>query len=148
MAKIHEAIATVFGLGHLPWAPGTWGSAAGLALCLALHGMPIVYFAVFAVIFAVGIAAADAVRRKDGVKDPSYVVIDEFSCVFLVFAFVPMTVVHVVLGFALFRFFDIVKPEPIRSVERIKGGWGIMLDDAVAAVYANLILQILRITGV
>jgi phosphatidylglycerophosphatase A len=148
MAKVHEIIATVFGLGHLPAAPGTWGSAAGLVLCLLLYDVPVLYFMVFVVIFVVGGIAAGALEKKDGVKDPSYVVIDEFACVFIVFVFIPVTILHVVLGFVLFRFFDVIKPPPIRAIERIGGGWGIMLDDAAAAIYANLILQILLLLGI
>lgn len=143
MAKVHEIIATVFGLGHLPVAPGTWGSAAGLVLCLLLHNVPVLYFIVFAVLFVVGGMAAGTLEKRDGVKDPSYVVIDEFACIFIVFAFIPVTILHVVLGFALFRLFDVIKPPPIRAIERIGDGWGIMLDDAAAAIYTNLILQIL-----
>ena len=148
MAKAHEMIATVFGLGHFPFAPGTWGSMAGLVLCLFLHDVPALYFAVLALLFIIGGIAAGKVEREDGVKDPSYVVIDEFSCVFIVFAFIPVTILHVVLGFALFRLFDVIKPPPIRSLEKMGGGWGIMLDDAAAAVYANIILQLLLLFGI
>lgn len=131
------------GLGHLGMAPGTWGSAAGTLLALALHRFPIVYFAVFLIIFVIGGRASGRVERECGVKDPSYVIIDEFASMFIVFAFVPINPVYVILGFVFFRFFDIVKPPPIKSLEKISGGWGIMLDDALAAVYVNLILQVL-----
>lgn len=148
MIKKHELIATVFGLGHLPVISGTWGSLAGLVLCLLLHGYPVVYFLVFAALFVFGGRSAVAVEKEDGVKDPTYVVIDEFACIFLVFAFTPVRPVYVVTGFILYRLFDIVKPQPIRLLENKGGGWGIMFDDAMAAVYANLILQGMKLLGV
>ena len=148
MEKAHKMIATVFGLGNLPFAPGTWGSLAGLVLCLFLHDVPLLYFTVFTILFVIGGIAAGLIERRDGVKDPSYVVIDEFACVFIVFAFIPVTIPYVILGFVLFRLFDVIKPPPIRSIEKMGGGWGIMLDDAAAAVYANIILQGLRLMGI
>lgn len=146
--KKHETIATVFGLGHLGVAPGTWGSVAGMMLALVLHRFPIVYFAVFIALFVIGGKASGRTAREHGVKDPSYVIIDEFSSMFIVFAFVPVNPVHAVLGLIFFRFFDIVKPPPIKRLEAIEGGWGIMLDDALAAVYSNLLLQVLLFIGV
>jgi phosphatidylglycerophosphatase A len=146
--KKHEAIATVFGLGHLGMAPGTWGSVAGMFLALVLHRFPVVYFAVFITLFVIGGKASGLIEREHGVKDPSYVIIDEFSSMFIVFAFVPIKPVYVILGLISFRVFDIIKPPPIKRLETIEGGWGIMLDDALAAVYANLILQVLCFIGV
>lgn len=148
MIKKHEMIATVLGIGHLPVISGTWGSLAGLVPCLLLHDRPLLYFTVFAALFAFGGISAAAVEKEDGVKDPTYVVIDEFASIFLVFAFVPVRAAYVITGVILYRVFDIVKPPPIRLLENKGGGWGIMFDDAMAAVYANLILQGMKLLGV
>jgi phosphatidylglycerophosphatase A len=143
MKKAYDLIATVCGLGRLPFAPGTWGSLAGLGLCLVLHGYIILYIAVFAVLFAAGVVSASKFEDTDGRKDPPQVVIDEFACIFLVFLLVPLKTPIILTGFILYRLIDIFKIPPMRSLERLKGGWGIMLDDLAAGIYANLILQIL-----
>ena len=143
MKKAYDLIATVCGLGRLPLAPGTWGSLAGLGLCLILHGHMILYIAVFAVIFAAGVISAGKFEDMGGRKDPPQVVIDEFACIFLVFLLVPLKTPIILTGFILYRLFDIFKIPPMRSLEKLKGGWGIMLDDLAAGIYANLILQIL-----
>ncbi len=141
--NIHKHIATVFGLGHIAFAQGTAGSLAGLVPCLALHGYPFVYAACFLALFAAGVVSSGKVEAETGLKDPSYVIIDEFACVFVVFLFIPITVLTVIAGFGLYRLFDIIKPPPIRFIEKVKGGWGIMLDDLLAAIYANLALQVI-----
>lgn len=142
-SKIYDLIGTVFGLGNLPLFPGTWGSLGGLALCLLLHKSPKLYITAFILLFIIGLIASAKIEKNTGQKDPSYVVIDEFACIFLVFLAVPMSTATVITGFVLYRFMDIVKIPPIRALETLEGGWGIMLDDAMAAVYANLTLQIL-----
>ena len=138
-----KMIATVLGLGYFPVGSGTAGSLAGLALCVMLHGNMALYSVVFVLLFAAGVISSGKVEKALGEKDPSMVVIDEFACIFVVFALVPLTTATVVTGFVLFRIIDIVKPPPMRSIERIGGGWGIMLDDLMAGIYSNLILQIL-----
>lgn len=134
-------VATVFNLGKLPVFPGTWGSAGGLLLCLALHKFVVLYVAVFLAIFFAGVIASGRIEHLARIKDPSYVVIDEFACIFVVYFLVPITATNVIAGFMLYRLFDIIKLQPIRRLEKIHGGWGIMLDDLMAAVYTNLILQ-------
>jgi len=136
-------IATVFNLGRLPVAPGTWGSLGGLLLCLVLHDYPVVYVAVFIGLFILGGISAGKVEAEEGVKDPSCVVIDEFACIFPVFFLIPLKPAYIFIGFLIYRLIDIVKIPPARSLERIKGGWGIMLDDLMAGIYTNLILQLI-----
>ncbi len=145
MKKTSELIATVFGLGYAPIAPGTVGSLAGLGLCLLLHGYIVLYFLVFIVLFAAGIISAGRMEAESGGKDPSCVVIDEFACIFLVFLFVPLKPFFIITGFILYRLIDIIKIPPARSLEDLGGGWGIMLDDFAAGIYANLILQVLKL---
>lgn len=140
---IMHIIGTVFGLGHLPIAPGTWGSLAGLGFCLLLHDDPVLYITAFIVSFILGIIASHKLEKKWGMKDPSSVVIDEFASIFIAFLLIPITVPIVITGFILYRVIDIIKLPPMRSLERLKGGWGIMLDDLMGAIYTNLILQIL-----
>ena len=143
MKKIHDIIATVGGLGRLPLAPGTWGSLAGLGLCLILHGNTVWYLITFVALFAVGVISSDKVEAESGQKDPRSVVIDEFACIFLVYLFIPLNLSVIIAGFVLYRVFDITKVPPMRSLENLKGGWAIMLDDLAAAIYSNLILRIL-----
>ncbi len=141
--KTAYAIATVFNLGRLPMAPGTWGSLGGLLLCLVLHSYPVVYVFVFIGLFILGVISAGKVETEEGIKDPSLVVIDEFTCIFPVFFLIPLKPAYIFIGFLIYRLMDIVKIPPARSLERIKGGWGIMLDDLVAGIYTNLILQLI-----
>ena len=143
MKKAYETISTVFGIGRVPAAPGTAGSLAGLFLCLILHGYPAVYVGVFLFLFAAGVISAGNMEKETGEKDPQSVVIDEFACIFLVFFLVPISPLTVITGFILYRLIDILKIPPMRALERVKGGWGIMLDDLVAGVYANAALQVI-----
>ena len=141
--KIYRLIATVFGLGYAPIAPGTVGSLAGLVLCIVLGQHLVLYVLAFIVFFGVGVVAADKVSKETGIKDPSIVVIDEFACIFVAFLLVPLNAATVITGFIIYRIIDIIKVYPMRSAEEIEGGWGIMLDDLIGGIYTNLILQIL-----
>ncbi|MGA0133574.1 MAG: phosphatidylglycerophosphatase A [Opitutales bacterium] len=150
-------VATLGPLGRLK-APGTWGSAAGLlwwALVVRLahakgwhHELIFDLLVVAAAVFICGVAAF-----MIGKKDPSEVILDEFAAMPLVFLFnkdvyhsEPRTsLLLVVLGFVLFRLFDITKPLGIRALEKLPGGLGIVMDDVLAAAYANLALQALAL---
>jgi phosphatidylglycerophosphatase A len=142
MKKIHEKISTIFGLGYFPVAPGTVGSLAGLILCLLLHKYVLFYALTFVVLFALGVVSSGKVEKEKDLKDPPFIIIDEFACIFLVFFLIPLTPARVVIGFIIYRVIDILKPPPGRSLEKLKGGWGVMLDDAMAAIYTNLLLHI------
>ena len=144
-------IATLGPLGRLK-APGTWGSAAGLlwwALVVRLahakgwqHELAFDALVVLMAILLCGVAAAIL-----GKKDPSSIVLDEFAAMPLVFLFNPhvsggpTSFVFILLGFLFFRLFDITKPFGIKALEKLPGGFGIVLDDVMAAIYANLALQ-------
>ncbi|MFH1877684.1 MAG: phosphatidylglycerophosphatase A, partial [Candidatus Omnitrophota bacterium] len=119
---IHYVFATVFGTGFIPFAPGTWGSLAGLALCMVLHSHLILYLAVFVVLFFSGVFCSGKVEAASGEKDPSIVVIDEFACIFPAFLFVRMDLPIIVIGFVLYRVFDILKVPPMRRMEGLNGG--------------------------
>ncbi|MDP8299854.1 MAG: phosphatidylglycerophosphatase A [Candidatus Tantalella remota] len=140
---VYYLIATVLGLGRAPLAPGTVGSLTGLFLCFVLRGHLLLYAIVFLVLFAAGVIASARVEETSEEKDPSMIVIDEFACIFVAFFLVPMTWPAVITGFILYRVLDIVKIPPMKSLEDLHGGWGIMLDDLMAGIYTNLALHIL-----
>ena len=138
-----QLLATGFGVGLLPKAPGTWGSLFALPAAwgiVAATGQPGLALAA-AGVFVLGIWAAGACVEKQGIQDPSPVVIDEIAGQWAVLVLVPMDLIHYGVGFVLFRAFDILKPWPVGWADReIKGGLGIMLDDALVAGYAAAVL--------
>lgn len=140
-------IATWFGAGLLPKAPGTWGSLAALPpawLIFHYGGAEALVIGAF-VAFVLGTWAAGVYAKAQGKPDPSQVVIDEVAALWLILATVPPAAVAWIGAFLCFRVFDIVKPWPVGLADRkVKGGFGIMLDDIVAAIYAMLVLLFLR----
>lgn len=163
------AIATAFGLGYLPTAPGTWGSLGGVALyALVQYHFPLDFLPgtrpsnvgrafwlawtslpVTVVLALAGVWAASRAARFAAKKDPQFVVIDEVSGQYLTY-FLSLTLLnwkYLLLGFILFRVFDIWKPFPARQAESLPGGLGIMADDWIAGIYAALGLWIARAIG-
>jgi phosphatidylglycerophosphatase A len=144
-------IATGLGSGYFPVAPGTAGSAVGLALVIALRqtslttpGLAVCLAILTGLLFVVGVWSAGKAEKILGRVDPGQVVIDEVAGQVLTFVATPrVTWIGLIAGFILFRAFDIVKPFPARRAERFPGGWGIMLDDVVAGVYSLVALVIL-----
>jgi phosphatidylglycerophosphatase A len=138
-------IATAGYCGYFPFAPGTIGSAAGLLVYLFVWwtGSPAVEAGLIAVLFAAGVWSGTTAERYFGGIDPGPVVIDEVVGMLITLAFIPVGWSGAVAGFFLFRLFDVFKPWPARSLERLHGGLGVMADDAMAAVYANLSLRLL-----
>ena len=138
-------VATGFGFGHLPWVPGSWGSLLAL-VCgweIATAGGRIALAAAAIIGFALGCWASARVAAASGLHDPRFVVIDEIAAQWLVLVAMPLDGRWYAAAFLLFRVFDIVKPWPIRLVERrVPGGLGIMLDDVMAAIYALALLLI------
>ena len=145
MTRLAVFIATAGYCGYFPIAPGTAGSAAGLLVYLLVWwaGSPILEVAAIALIFAAGTWAATHAERYFGGIDPGPVVIDEVLGMLITLAFIPAGWVAVLAGFVLFRVFDIIKPYPANRLEKFHGGFGIMADDAMAGVYANLALRAL-----
>ena len=137
-------IATGFGSGLVPVAPGTAGSAVALVLfwLTTLPGIGWLPAAGFVVVLVAGFWSAGEAARRLGKEDPGAVVIDEFAGQFLALLALPHTWLVLVSGFLLFRLFDIVKPPPARRFEKLHGATGIMADDLVAGLYANLLLQL------
>lgn len=137
-------LASWFGSGLVPVASGTFGTIAGVplvvltALLKPLYAGPLVF-----VFMVIAVWASDVSRRLVGKRDPSEVVIDEVAGFLLALFYVPISWVNVCLGFCLFRVFDIWKPFPVRKLEALRGGLGIVADDLMAGIYANLGLRIL-----
>ena len=140
--KIALILATWFGIGLVPVVPGTFGTLAAVPLVLLLNYLG-EWYGVFAlvVITIVAIRVSDRTQELLGRTDPSEVVIDEVAGFLATMLLFPASLVNVGLGFILFRFFDIVKPWPVRQTERLKGGFGIVVDDLLAGVYAHLVLR-------
>lgn len=146
MEKFHQLISTCLGIGYTPKGGGT---IAALVCCIAW------YFAwtggnehfweqglVTALVLAIGIWSAGKMEEKWG-KDSYRIVIDEVAGMCLSLLFIPVRWQYLVIGLALFRFFDIAKPLYIRKMEQLNGGWGVMMDDMLAGLYSNLVLQVI-----
>ncbi len=151
MDKIFMFIATGAYSGYLPKAPGTWGSALGVLLWLLLSRLSMSsYLPLVAALFIIGVICAGAAEKIVDRGDPGIVVIDEIVGQLIALATVPMKPVPILLAFALFRFFDILKPFPIGWFDQhIHGGMGIMLDDVIAGIYALILVKlILHFSGI
>ena len=138
---------TVFKIGYLPIAPGTWGSLAALIVWYVLvgHISSITLIVLIVVIFALGVYTSSLIEINLTIKDPSIVVIDEWVGQWIVLLFLPKSMVWGLVAFLLFRLFDIWKPYPISKLDNMHGGWGIMLDDVLAGIYALVVISILRV---
>ena len=141
------AIATVFGIGYVPVAPGTFGSAAGLALWMLLPASAAVQGATIVALFVMGSIAGNVAERHFGRTDPRYVVIDEVMGMLITLFLIPVSLAQAVLGFLIFRAADVIKPYPADRLERLHGGVGVMADDAMAAIYANVALRAILAFG-
>ena len=143
-------IAFGFGTGAVPYAPGTFGTLPGVAVVWAMAGLsPAVYATVACALFGFGVWICARTSRDIGVHDHPGIVLDEIVGFVVTMTAVPVTLWTLCAGFVLFRFFDIVKPWPIRYLDRnLKGGLGIMLDDVAAGACAAAGLHlILIVTG-
>ena len=139
---LSTAIATALWSGYFPIAPGTVGSAVGLVLFWPMARLsPAVQATVIAIGFLAGVVAATRVARGVGIEDPGIVVWDEVVGMWTSLAFLPFTPTDAIAGFFLFRILDVFKPWPARQLESLHGGWGIMSDDLMAGIYANLLLR-------
>jgi len=146
-------LATGFGAGYSPFAPGTFGSLVGVAIFLLVQGVsPVLYILIVLLVTLVGIPISGAAESVFGEKDSQKIVIDEIAGQMIaLFAVVAIGGVEpysarfgilVIAGFVLFRIFDIWKPYPVKNFEKLGGGAGVMLDDVAAGLYALLFLSI------
>jgi phosphatidylglycerophosphatase A len=148
----HPAVvlATWFGAGLLPVAPGTWGSLAALPFAWVIGGRwgAAGLLVAAGCVFALGWWASEIIGRASGLKDPGAIVIDEVAAQWVVVAVAPTDLAAYILGFFLFRIADILKPWPASWADRrLRGGLGVMLDDIIAALYAGALLAALLSVG-
>jgi phosphatidylglycerophosphatase A len=147
--KLIKLLATGFGAGLAPVAPGTAGTLVGVLICLIfspLHWLPRLLIVIFLLVLAIYIAErAEQVYRK---KDDQRIVIDEIAGFQVTMLPVAITGLHLLVGFVLFRIFDILKPFPLRDLQKISGGLGIVLDDVAAGIYAGVLMLLLLFFGV
>ena len=145
-AKLGLVLSSCFGIGLIPVAQGTFGTLAGIPLAIALAHLPPLagaYVLFFFILLAIWASEKSARALEKG--DPAEVVIDETAGLLLTLYLLPATGFNLCLGFLLFRLFDILKPYPIKRLERIGGGPGIVLDDLLAGVYANICIRVLTL---
>ena len=150
MDKLIMLIATGLGLGYLPKAPGTWGSLLGIPIHLLLIQLATKnYVIALVVIVVVGVLAAGSAEKIMDRRDPGLVVIDEVIGMLITLIGAPAKPLVLLMGFILFRIFDIAKPYPIRLIDRhLNGGIGIVMDDMLAGVFALAVLQVIcRLAG-
>lgn len=138
-------VATCGYLGYVPIAPGTFGSAAGLAVFFAVRstGSVSVELAAIVALFAIGVWSGTVAEHHFGGIDPAPVVLDEVVGMLITLALLPVNVTGAIVGFLIFRVLDVVKPWPSAQFEKLPGGLGVMADDGMAAVYGNLIMRAL-----
>jgi len=146
--RVAHVLAVWFGCGHLPLAPGTWGTLGAVPLYLLLrpHGRAAVAAAAI-VLTGVGVWAAGRVVVNRDTKDPQIVCLDEVAGVLITWLGASATVVGCVAGFVVFRVLDQLKPWPARAAERWPGGWGVMMDDVWAGLWGALLLIAARTLG-
>lgn len=138
-----KLITTFFYAGEFPFAPGTVGSFVGLLLFLTVFNHIWATVFLFLLICVLGFLTSGEAEKVFGKKDPSCVVIDEVAGIFLAFFLIPLDGFVLLAGFLIYRILDIIKPFPARRLEKLNGSYGIMLDDLICGVYANLILRLL-----
>jgi phosphatidylglycerophosphatase A len=147
--RLSLTLASVFHIGFIPGAPGTYASIATTLIFFAIYCLthrisPALHIVSLCLISLIGVFVSGETSRNTGIEDPSFVVIDEVAGQLLTFLFLPVTAWNLILGLAAFRLFDMWKPFPIRKLESLPGGFGIMADDLLAGVYGNLVLQLIN----
>jgi len=141
------AVATVGGVGYVPFAPGTFGSAVGVLVWWLLGPSAIVQGIAIATVFAVGVWSSGVCERQCGRTDPGHVVVDEVVGMLITLFLIPVGWAGAFAAFLLFRLADVVKPYPANRFESLHGGLGVMADDCMAGVYANLALRAILALG-
>lgn len=145
MTRVAVFLATAGYTGYFPVAPGTVGSAIGLLVygLVWWTGSTVLEVALIVGLFAAGVWAGTIAERYFGGIDPGPIVLDEVVGMLVTLAFIPVGWSGALAGFLVFRLFDVIKPFPAARMESLHGGLGVMADDAVAAIYANLVLRVL-----
>ena len=142
LRRLGVFIATCAHIGYAPFAPGTFGSAAGLVIYYLVRRQASTMFelAAIGIVLVVALWSANEAEHHFGGIDPGPVVIDEVLGMLMTLAFHPVNVFGALTGFFIFRVLDVVKPWPARRLELLPGGFGVVLDDAMAGVYGNLMI--------
>jgi phosphatidylglycerophosphatase A len=145
MKRFFLLFATGFGVGYSPIAPGTLGTLIAIPVYYFLSEIPSPLYEITLIgFFFLSVWIAENAETFFGKKDDPRIVIDEVIGFLITMLWIPKTTRFIIIGFFLFRFFDILKPFPIRRLERrLKGGFGVVLDDVMAGVYANIVLHLL-----
>jgi phosphatidylglycerophosphatase A len=145
VTRLAVFLATAGYTGYAPIAPGTVGSAVGLLVYVLVWWTrsPVVEVGLIVGLFGAGTWAGTIAERYFGGIDPGPIVIDEVVGMLMTLAFIPVTLTGAIVGFFLFRLFDVIKPYPAGRLEALHGGFGVMADDAMAAIYANISLRLL-----
>jgi phosphatidylglycerophosphatase A len=145
MNRVFLFIATGFGVGYSPVAPGTLGTLIAIPIYYFLSEIPSPLYEITLIgFFFLSVWISENAEIFFGKRDDQRIVIDELVGFLITMLWVPKTIPFIIIGFFLFRFFDILKPFPIRRMERkLKGGFGVVLDDVMAGVYANIILHLI-----
>jgi phosphatidylglycerophosphatase A len=138
-----KTIATFFFVGYLPLAPGTWGSLAGVLVYVLVRHNIYLFLSVFVILFSLGLYAAGKAEDIFGKKDDKKIVIDEVSGILLVYLLIPPAKLYLIIGFFLFRLFDMLKLYPAKKLEELPRSCGIMADDVVSALYSYVAISIL-----
>ncbi len=138
MKRFITLFASGLGTGFLPWAPGTWGSLVGIPLAYVLNTLPSKPLALLSLISFIFLAiwVSSEAEKMWQEKDFRKIVIDEVCGMSIALLFMPLTVPTILIAFIFFRFFDVTKLPPANFLERLPGGWGIVLDDVMAGLYA------------
>jgi phosphatidylglycerophosphatase A len=136
-----KTVSTFFYVGYFPLIPGTAGSVAAVFLFFLIKNNPLTYLAALLTLLILGFLVSGAAEKIMRKTDPPCVVIDEVCGMLIGLLFLPYDIRLVIIAFLIFRILDTLKPYPISSFEKLKGGWGIMSDDIIAGLYTNLILQ-------
>ena len=148
MDTLRRAVLSVGYIGYMPVASGTWGSLPGVALAWLLRDEPYYAGACIVALFGIGMVWGDHAMRYWGKHDAGQIVLDEVVGQMITLLLFPLTPKVMLIGFLLFRGFDVLKPPPARQLEGLHGGLGVMADDVAAGVYAHAVLWIIvRYTG-
>ena len=146
MKILSDLFLTVFYIGKLPIAPGTWSSLFSVTIWFLFFKTthPLFLCILSCLLLLIGVLACNYDLKKSNNHDPSYIVIDEFVGQWFVFLFIPVNIVNAVIGLILFRIFDISKIGPVGYFERFDRGWGVMADDVAAGIISFVILMSLQ----
>ena len=148
--RLCVTFASMFYIGYIPGAPGTYASLATTVLFFLIYRisgrvLPSLHLSAICLLSLAGVLASAAICRSTGQEDPSFIVIDEVAGQLLTFLFLPVSFMNLFLGFLFFRIFDMWKPFPIRKLESLGEGVGVMADDLLAGVYGNVLLHLINL---